>query len=48
MSRDRPEGNLAVHPLRLLDFLVYGTKPGPGSVSVRTDVEAVLEPRRID
>jgi ABC-type polysaccharide/polyol phosphate transport system ATPase subunit len=44
MSRDRPEGNLAVHPLRLLDFLVYGTRPGLGSVAVRTDVEAVLEP----
>jgi ABC-2 type transport system ATP-binding protein len=48
MSRDRPEGNLAVHPLRLLDFLVYGTSPGPGSVAVRADVEAVLEPPRID
>jgi ABC-2 type transport system ATP-binding protein len=46
MSRDRPEGNLAVHPLRLLDFLVYGTKPGPGSISVRADVETVLEPPR--
>jgi hypothetical protein len=46
MSRDRAEGNLAVHPLRLLDFLVYGTRPGLGSVSARTEVEAVLEPPR--
>src|SRR5215211_6819819 len=44
MSRDRPEGDLAVHPLRLLDFLVFGTRPGPGSVSVRTEVEAFLDP----
>ena len=26
--------------VRLLDFVVYGTRPGPGSVSVRADVEA--------
>jgi ABC-2 type transport system ATP-binding protein len=44
ISRDRPEGNLAVHPLRLLDFLVYGTKPGRGSISVRADFTAVLDP----
>jgi len=29
--------------VRLLDFVVYGTRPGPGSVSVRADVEAVVE-----
>jgi ABC-2 type transport system ATP-binding protein len=44
VSRDRAEGDLALHALRLLDFLVYGTRPGPGSVSVKRDVEAVLEP----
>jgi ABC-2 type transport system ATP-binding protein len=43
VSRDRTEGQLALHALRLLDFLVYGTKPGAGSVSVNTDFEAVLE-----
>ena len=32
------------HVLRLLEFVVYGTKPGPGSVSVQADVEASLEP----
>jgi ABC-2 type transport system ATP-binding protein len=44
ISRSRPEGDLAMHVLRLLDFLVYGTKPGPGSVSVRADIEAMLDP----
>src|SRR5215217_3341057 len=44
ISRSRPEGALAMHVLRLLDFLVYGTSPGPGSVSVRAHVEAILEP----
>ena len=36
---------MALHIVRLLDFVVYGTRPGPGSVSVRTDVEAALEPQ---
>jgi ABC-type polysaccharide/polyol phosphate transport system ATPase subunit len=44
VSRKRPEGDLAMHVLRLLDFLVYGTRPGPGSVSVDADVRAALEP----
>jgi ABC-2 type transport system ATP-binding protein len=44
ISRDRTEGQLALHALRLLDFLVYGTKPGLGSVSVGTDLKARLEP----
>jgi hypothetical protein len=45
ISRDRMQGDLALHVLRLLDFLVYGTELGPGNVSVRAEVEAVLEPR---
>jgi ABC-type sugar transport system ATPase subunit len=44
ISRNRSQGDLALHVLRLLDFVVYGTRPGPGSVSVNADVEAVLEP----
>jgi ABC-2 type transport system ATP-binding protein len=44
ISRNRTQGDLAMHALRLLDFVVYGTRPGPGSVSVDVDVEAVLEP----
>ncbi len=32
-----------VQGLRLLDFVVYGTAPGHGVVTVRADVEAVLE-----
>jgi ABC-2 type transport system ATP-binding protein len=45
ISRNRTEGDLALHALRLLDFTVYGTRPGPGSVWVHADVEAVLEPQ---
>jgi hypothetical protein len=44
ISRNRTQGDLALHVVRLLDFVVYGTSPGPGSVSVDADVEAVLEP----
>jgi ABC-2 type transport system ATP-binding protein len=48
VSRNRTQGDLALHVLRLLDFVVYGTRPGPGTVSVRADVEAglVLDPSR--
>jgi ABC-type polysaccharide/polyol phosphate transport system ATPase subunit len=43
VSRNRAQGDLALHVLRLLDFVVYGTRPGPGNVSVRADVVAELE-----
>ena len=29
--------------VRLLDFVVYGTRPGPGRVAVEADVEAIVE-----
>ena len=44
ISRDRAHGDLALHVLRLVEFFVYGTKPGPGSVSIDADVEATVEP----
>jgi ABC-2 type transport system ATP-binding protein len=44
ISRNRTHGDLALHVIRLLEFVVYGTRPGPGSVSVRVDVEAEVEP----
>jgi ABC-2 type transport system ATP-binding protein len=43
VRRDRDQGDMAVQGLRLLDFVVYGTAPRQGVVSVRTDVEAVSE-----
>jgi len=43
ISRNRSHGDLALHVLRLLDFMVYGTQPGPGPVSMDADVEATLE-----
>jgi ABC-2 type transport system ATP-binding protein len=38
--RERNRGGALQH-VRLFDFIVYGTKPGLGMVSVKTDVEAV-------
>jgi ABC-type polysaccharide/polyol phosphate transport system ATPase subunit len=43
ISRNRTQGDLALHILRLLDFVVYGTQPGPGRISVEVDAEAVIE-----
>ncbi len=43
ISRNRTQGDLALHVVRLLDFIVYGTRPGPGSVAVEADVEASIE-----
>jgi ABC-2 type transport system ATP-binding protein len=43
ISRNRSFGDLALHVLRLVDFVVYGTQPGPGSVAMRVDVEATVE-----
>jgi ABC-2 type transport system ATP-binding protein len=46
ISRNRAQGDLALHVVRLMDFVVYGTRPGPGNVAVRADVEAAVEPQR--
>jgi ABC-type polysaccharide/polyol phosphate transport system ATPase subunit len=43
ISRNRAAGDIALHSLRLLDFVVYGTEPGPGSMQMRDEVRAVIE-----
>jgi ABC-type polysaccharide/polyol phosphate transport system ATPase subunit len=43
ISRNRSFGDLALHVLRLVEFVVYGTEPGPGSLAVQVDTEAVVE-----
>jgi ABC-2 type transport system ATP-binding protein len=43
ISRNRNQGDLALHVVRLLDFVVYGTRPGPGSFSVNVEVDAGVE-----
>jgi ABC-2 type transport system ATP-binding protein len=43
ISRNRTQGDLALHVVRLLDFVVFGTDQGPGSVAVRADVTAEIE-----
>jgi ABC-2 type transport system ATP-binding protein len=42
--RNRTAGDWALHAMRLLDFNVYGTEPGPGSVSLRANMQAVVLP----
>jgi ABC-type polysaccharide/polyol phosphate transport system ATPase subunit len=44
IMRNRSYGDLALQPVRALEFVVFGTQPGPGSVSVEVDVEATVEP----
>jgi hypothetical protein len=44
ISRSREQGAVAVHILRLLDFVVYGTRNAAGSVTMDGDVRAVVEP----
>ena len=44
ITREGEQERVALHVLRLLDFLVYGTRPGPGSVTLTAEVRAVLEP----
>jgi ABC-2 type transport system ATP-binding protein len=43
VRRDRHQGDMALQGLRLLEFVVYGTAPRQGLVSVRADFEAVPE-----
>ncbi len=45
ISRNRSIGDLALHLLRVLDFVVYGTSPGAGSISVETKLQAVVDQR---
>ena len=44
VARNRTQGDHALHFVRLLDFVVYGTETGAGSVAVRADVTATLAP----
>src|SRR5205823_32806 len=43
ISRNHNQGDVALHVVRLLDFTVYGTRPGPGAVSVPGDLTVRLE-----
>jgi hypothetical protein len=40
--RNRTAGDWAFHALRLLEFTVYGTDMGPGSIKLRENVQAVV------
>jgi ABC-type polysaccharide/polyol phosphate transport system ATPase subunit len=44
ISRSHGEAGMGLHILRLIDFAVYGTRPGAGSIAARTEVQAVIEP----
>jgi hypothetical protein len=43
-ARNRTRGDLALHALRLFDFVVYGNEPGFGHVSLQADVSVEIEP----
>jgi len=43
IAREREHGDLALHALKLLDFVVYGAHPAAGSVAARAELQAVLE-----
>ncbi len=43
ISRNREEGAMAIHVLRLLDFFVFGTKPGAGNISMTGKVQTLIE-----
>jgi hypothetical protein len=44
VRQDERENVMAVQALRVLRFVVYGSAPRHGIVTLRTDVEAVLDP----
>ncbi len=44
ISRNREQGAMAIHILRLVDFVVYGTRHGAGSITMRGEVRADVEP----
>jgi hypothetical protein len=35
---------MGIHILRLVDFVVYGTRHGAGSITMRGEVQADVEP----
>jgi ABC-type polysaccharide/polyol phosphate transport system ATPase subunit len=43
IARNRTAGDVVMQNVRLLDFLVQGSKPTPGMVSVRTALDATVE-----
>ncbi len=44
IRRDREMGDMGLQAMRLIHFVVYGTAPRHGVVSLRTDIEPALEP----
>jgi hypothetical protein len=42
VSRNRAPGDIALHSMRLLEFQVFGTEPGPGSLAMNEDVTAEI------
>ncbi|HLY49136.1 MAG TPA: ABC transporter ATP-binding protein [Solirubrobacteraceae bacterium] len=40
--RNRTAGDLALHAMRLLEFTLYGTQQGPGSIQLNDNIQAVV------
>jgi ABC-type polysaccharide/polyol phosphate transport system ATPase subunit len=48
ISRSRAPGAMAIHIARLLDFYVFGTRPGAGNVAMNREIQAVIQaPARV-
>ena len=43
ISRSHEHGAMAIHMLRLMDFFVFGTRPGAGNIAMTGAVETVVE-----
>jgi ABC-type polysaccharide/polyol phosphate transport system ATPase subunit len=46
IRQDRESGTIGLQPMRLASFVVYGTAPRHGLVSLRSDIEPVVEDER--
>jgi hypothetical protein len=46
IRQDRESGTIGLQPMRLASFVVYGTAPRHGLVSLRSDIEPVVEEER--
>jgi ABC-2 type transport system ATP-binding protein len=44
IRQDRQAGSIGLQPMRLAGFVVYGTAPRQGLVSLRAEIEPIVEP----
>ncbi len=47
IRQDRQSGDMALQPMRLLKFVVYGTAPRHGLVTMRAELEPTIDPEAL-